>query len=428
MEHSTKYPAVVTDCATNGSKLKRQCCYHGRSTLRASTVKRRHKFSDGSKKSSWFARRPSKINLPTRFLLGGTICDPLNLEGLQKEDYKQSDSHSFETNGRVLAPKHLRRIGFPDIIDASDPLNLKSISTKDSESSSGDSVVCMEEKKNACCKSHCQSVLTSEDSSEPRCQCFCSSSDMKESTGMCSCNGVLILNSKHQQGVEVPGCSLNTRSTDGPLEEAASNSSSSVSNENISSVSTEVKTITCTLEKGFTGHEKIVSPAVPQFVRHQARKRQRRCSRASKETVESDGTADKSSRKKIKETFPCGNYVAYYGYRNVDKLEDPRLELLPKELFEGKDVLDIGCNAGLVTIAVASSYLPKRILGMDVDQQLIGQAKRNVRRYMDENSYPSCLKTAFGPIAASMLSSTENSAFPHNILFQVVKFFINFVL
>lgn len=32
--------------------------------------------------------------------------------------------------------------------------------------------------------------------------------------------------------------------------------------------------------------------------------------------------------------------------------EDPRLALMKKEWFEGKDCLDIGCNQGLITINI----------------------------------------------------------------------------
>lgn len=35
--------------------------------------------------------------------------------------------------------------------------------------------------------------------------------------------------------------------------------------------------------------------------------------------------------------------------------EDPRLKVLRKEWFEGKDCLDIGCNSGILTIQIGSS-------------------------------------------------------------------------
>jgi len=425
-EPSIKFPVIVNDCVDNASKERCQCRHHSRSVLRGPAMKRHHKFLGASKKPFWFTRRRSKIKLPTQFLLGGTINDPLNLEGLQKESNSQSDVHSFEMNSRVLTPKRLHRIGFPKITDTSDPLNLKNVSSKEQESLSDDCVTSVEQRQNACSNNHCQGVLVSEDNSEQRCQCFQSSLRMKER--VCSCNSSFTLNNGYLHDVEVPSCSLNDwKTNDVDDDVAAVKVTDRFSDENISSIFSEVKAVASTRKKRFTSHERIVSPAIPQFSHRRARKRQQRSSYTSKEIVTSASTSHESSCKKIKEKFPCGNYVAYYGYRNVGRVEDPRLKLLPKVSFEGKDVLDIGCNAGLVTIAIASNYLPKRILGIDVDQRLIGLAKRNVRRYMDEKSYPSCLKTAFGPIAAGVLPSTECSAFPHNILFQVVKF-LSFVL
>ena len=40
--------------------------------------------------------------------------------------------------------------------------------------------------------------------------------------------------------------------------------------------------------------------------------------------------------------------------RQIDRKlsEDPRLALMKKEWFEGKDCLDIGCNQGVITINI----------------------------------------------------------------------------
>lgn len=40
-----------------------------------------------------------------------------------------------------------------------------------------------------------------------------------------------------------------------------------------------------------------------------------------------------------------------------DLEEDPRLKAMKKEWFEGKDCLDIGCNSGVITIAIGKSFL-----------------------------------------------------------------------
>ncbi|KAF6728908.1 7SK snRNA methylphosphate capping enzyme [Oryzias melastigma] len=65
--------------------------------------------------------------------------------------------------------------------------------------------------------------------------------------------------------------------------------------------------------------------------------------------------------------FQYGNYNKYYGYRNPGKSEDPRIRVLRPEWFEGKDVLDLGCNSGHLTLYIAKMLRPARILGLDID-------------------------------------------------------------
>jgi 7SK snRNA methylphosphate capping enzyme len=129
-----------------------------------------------------------------------------------------------------------------------------------------------------------------------------------------------------------------------------------------------------------------------------------------------------------KEKFSKGNYLAYYGYRNMAGADDPRLSLFTQEMFEGKDVLDIGCNAGLVTLAVAKSFAPRRILGIDIDERLISTAKRNLKNFivttMGDKKYPLSLKTVFGPLEASF-PQRIGSSFPHNVLFQMGNYVLD---
>ncbi|CAB3367311.1 Hypothetical predicted protein [Cloeon dipterum] len=81
-------------------------------------------------------------------------------------------------------------------------------------------------------------------------------------------------------------------------------------------------------------------------------------------------------------SYRYGNYDRYYGYR-VKKYgpEDPRLSLLGPERFEGKDVLDIGCNSGELTIAMAL-FGAKSVVGVDIDADLINQAIKNQRLFL----------------------------------------------
>ncbi|KAL9875580.1 bicoid-interacting protein 3 isoform 1-T1 [Glossina fuscipes fuscipes] len=75
-----------------------------------------------------------------------------------------------------------------------------------------------------------------------------------------------------------------------------------------------------------------------------------------------------------------GNYKRHDGFRNLNEFMDVRLKVFQRfpELFKDKDVLDIGCNIGQMTISIAQKLSPKSILGIDIDKELISQARRNL--------------------------------------------------
>ena len=70
--------------------------------------------------------------------------------------------------------------------------------------------------------------------------------------------------------------------------------------------------------------------------------------------VNGEQTADHQTKikPKQKQKFIYGNYNRYYGYRNVETGDDPRLAFFKKEWFAGKRCLDIGCNVGELTLAI----------------------------------------------------------------------------
>ncbi|CAM9647211.1 unnamed protein product [Chrysoparadoxa australica] len=79
-----------------------------------------------------------------------------------------------------------------------------------------------------------------------------------------------------------------------------------------------------------------------------------------------------------------GSYPDYYVDRYKGVMADPRLKLLEEtgnvqRLFTGKKVLDIGCNAGDLTHAVAMKYDPASVLGIDVDASLVRRALKKAR-------------------------------------------------
>lgn len=54
---------------------------------------------------------------------------------------------------------------------------------------------------------------------------------------------------------------------------------------------------------------------------------------------------------------------------------DIRLQVfeMHRHLFQNKDVLDIGCNVGHISIAVARTLGARSVMGMDIDPILISE-------------------------------------------------------
>lgn len=90
--------------------------------------------------------------------------------------------------------------------------------------------------------------------------------------------------------------------------------------------------------------------------------------------------SNKSNGAKPKTKFIYGNYNGYYGYRLEKNIEDVRLTALTNyaHLFNGKELLDIGCNDGSLTIALAKRLPISFIAGIDIDAKLIARARNNV--------------------------------------------------
>ena len=79
-----------------------------------------------------------------------------------------------------------------------------------------------------------------------------------------------------------------------------------------------------------------------------------------------------------------GNYLNYYERRNASNpsKRDERLSLIPFEYLKRKKVLDVGCNAGQVTIELARDdrWKLSKITGVDIDKDLIRKAKANRKK------------------------------------------------
>lgn len=149
-----------------------------------------------------------------------------------------------------------------------------------------------------------------------------------------------------------------------------------------------------------------------------------------KSTNSENPVAQKVKKERI--MFKHGNYLQYYGYRNkgMDKFTEPRLDALEykkAEFFTGKDVLDIGCNSGHVTLLIAQKYAPRKIVGCDIDDKLIKLARKNIANYLpkdvdeatgEEIKPPASFLACHGPIDPPAIHCyNPDGTFPNNVLF-----------
>ena len=97
-----------------------------------------------------------------------------------------------------------------------------------------------------------------------------------------------------------------------------------------------------------------------------------------------------TNAKQHRTTYQYGNYEAYYGYRyanlgprrGADPVGlDPRLGALDPSWFRGGTCLDIGCNAGHLTIAIAQTFEVASMLGVDIDAALVTKACEHLRAH-----------------------------------------------
>ncbi|KAH8393802.1 hypothetical protein KR215_000180 [Drosophila sulfurigaster] len=86
------------------------------------------------------------------------------------------------------------------------------------------------------------------------------------------------------------------------------------------------------------------------------------------------------------ETFMYGNYKQYYGKRILDKdFHDIRLDVFATQpqLFRDKQLLDIGCNSGHLSIQIVKQFGAKSLVGLDIDRSLTHDAQMaivNIKR------------------------------------------------
>jgi len=140
--------------------------------------------------------------------------------------------------------------------------------------------------------------------------------------------------------------------------------------------------------------------------------------------VPASESKEKSKKEKQLETslkFRYGNFYRYYGHRLKGVEKDPRLEIFNKDWFRMKNVLDIGCNAGYLTLSIAKEFEPAWILGIDIDPHLIGVSRKNIKHYVDGD------QELVGDFPKSLVKTEEEGGpkvrkFPQNIWFRTQNY------
>jgi len=116
-----------------------------------------------------------------------------------------------------------------------------------------------------------------------------------------------------------------------------------------------------------------------------------------------------------KKKFLYGNYTEYYQRRKTFKGKDWRLRVFKLDWFKNNTCLDIGCNTGDVAIYIAKHFECTKIIGVDIDGELIAQACNSIN---EENKLSAPPLSKFPPSFTKLYGNIKSSNFPNNIEFR----------
>ncbi|XP_004930468.1 7SK snRNA methylphosphate capping enzyme bin3 [Bombyx mori] len=322
------------------------------------------KFKQGRKRAQSFPsiskfflphKRPRKETFipPTKFLLGGNISDPLNLNSLQDEDVNRAmNAVTPESSPLPTPPRHKAKIDVIIPPNIRDPLNL--MEPLDNEEY--EKRLEMQQRKP---KKKTKVRRRTTDNSSP-------TKEVSEEEVI--------------ESIKVPQTPEASMSAQNLRKRSCSDS------ENSSQKGKDKKL------RRMDSLDKIVSPVVPQpgawmRARPQARPAppERPVSpHRTKLKSNSEGEQQLPTFHPKNSRYQYGNYDRYYGYRNLNAMMDIRLQVfeMHRHLFQNKDVLDIGCNVGHISIAVARTFGARSVVGIDIDSVLIGRARKNLQSFV----------------------------------------------
>lgn len=385
--------------------------------------------SGGGSVHSVHPRPPGSKNvLPSKFLLGGNINDPLNLNSLNDERIARVVNAVTPESSPLPTPKHRKQEYKIEVLippNISDPLNLNAEDDSDYEAKLISPLV--KKKKVRHRKRPKKPLLVVDLANLPG-----PKPEVEEGNE----GDISETDEEGSSAVKIQTCEKLSDHEDDSLEVT----SAVLANNEVSEKGSEEKVED---SKVITKHD-VEGASKASTVEMQIL--------VTEEPKEDLKIVDTKIEKRKLKKFPSnykekngkfqyGNYNQYYGYRNPGKIEDIRLQYFKSDWFEDKDVLDIGCNIGHITISIAKNNKPAKIVGVDIDKKLIEIARKNVRFYLDtqpdeKTRYPRSFPLTFGPLNPGQVSpppeqpkgtpslTTPKQKFPNNIQF----FDVNYVL
>lgn len=326
---------------------------------------------------------------PTKFLLGGNIHDPLNLNSLQDEEINRAMNAVTPKSSPLPTPQH-RKGGEIEVIippNICDPLNLAQCDDENTADYEAQLILPpkkVKKPKKKRKKSGCASDETHLNEIVKTTPVENKSSDVimdsKISTPVAIDPTVppvpVIEPATPEEGAQTTliAESCSTPQPNTPTPKKITRKDSSLNH------SLELKLQNRRLDS----KDKIVSPVVPQPTHRVINSRFRQLTPEIAKGQKTPNFREKNCK------FQYGNYNKYYGYRNLNQEEDPRIKILNKyrNIFHKKDVLDIGCNIGHITLTVARDFNANSVVGLDIDKHLIKVARTNIKHYVNCKNSP----------------------------------------
>ncbi|XP_071050508.1 7SK snRNA methylphosphate capping enzyme-like isoform X3 [Onthophagus taurus] len=392
--------SAVLENHPSSLKMPNQRSNNRRTSNNFSTIsqkKFKHDRSGRKRSKSFSGGGPMKMKsmkpvLPTKFLLGGNINDPLNLNSLQDEDINRAMNAVTPKSSPIPTPP--RRKGQVEVIippNINDPLDLIGCA----DEAEFEQQLCSPIKKGRKKRLRKKRTMSAT---------VCSITEINSAANNDDIGGTSSSEAKtpesRRDSAKIPeGSEVTTveNESEGLITEVNLINRPVIINKELNLDLSPKKDKNKrksddhkeNVKKMKYSMDKIVSPVIPQPGAWLKRSN----SQAIRHVRPARAPVDQNHMPKFKEKnkqYQYGNYNRYYGYRNPNNELDPRLRCFSyhHDLFEGKDILDIGCNIGHITLSVARDFGAKSIVGLDIDKSLIGIARKNVKYYVSSAESP----------------------------------------